>query len=168
MKLAKPIIVLTLICLISSALLGLTYEKTKDIIAAAELQATNDAMAEVLPGSSGDFEQLDAGMENVLMAAKDNGGAGYVFQVEDSGYGGAYVVMVGMDNEGTITGAKLLEHNETPGLGAKTEGADFTSQFIGKNQSSAADVDMITGATISSSAFIRCVEAACEAFNAVQ
>ena len=168
MKLMKPIIVLTLICVISSALLGLTYERTKDIIAAAELQATNDAMAEVLPGSSGDFEQLDAGMENILMAAKDNGGAGYVFQIEDTGYGGAYVVMIGMDNDGKITGAKLLEHSETPGLGAKTESADFTGQFVGRDKNSLDGIETISGATISSTAFIRCVEAACQAFDAVQ
>ena len=44
MKLAKPIIVLTLICVISSALLGATYTITKDSIDAATKAATVAAM----------------------------------------------------------------------------------------------------------------------------
>ena len=47
MKLAKPIIVLTLICVISSALLGATYTITKDTIDAATKAATDAAMAAV-------------------------------------------------------------------------------------------------------------------------
>ena len=76
MKLAKPIIVLTLICVISSALLGATYTITKDTIDAATKAATDAAMAAVLPGA-GSFEEITVdGVEGVLLAAKETGGLG--------------------------------------------------------------------------------------------
>ena len=63
MKLAKPIIVLTLICVISSALLGATYTITKDTIDAATKAATDAAMAAVLPGAGSVEEITGDGVE---------------------------------------------------------------------------------------------------------
>ena len=75
--------------------------------------------------------------------------------------------MVGIGADGKITGAKLLEGNsETPGLGSKTGNESFTGQFIGKD-SSLSGVETITGATISSKAFISAVGIAYEAYTAV-
>lgn len=163
MKLAKPIIVLTLICVISSALLGATYTITKDTIDAATKAATDAAMAAVLPGA-GSFEEIT--VEGVLLAAKETGGLGYAFQVQDKGFGGAYVVMVGIGDDGKITGTQLLDNSETPGLGSKTGEASFTGQFIGKD-SALEGVETVTGATISSNAFIRCIGTAYQAYGAV-
>lgn len=166
MKLAKPIIVLTLICVISSALLGATYTITKDTIDAATKAATDAAMAAVLPGA-GSFEEITVdGVEGVLLAAKETGGLGYAFQVQDKGFGGAYVVMVCIGDDGKITGTQLLDNSETPGLGSKTGEASFTGQFIGKD-SALEGVETVTGATISSNAFIRCIGTAYQAYGAV-
>ena len=157
MKLAKPIIVLTLICVISSALLGATYTITKDTIDAATKAATD----------AGSFEEITVdGVEGVLLAAKETGGLGYAFQVQDKGFGGAYVVMVGIGDDGKITGTQLLDNSETPGLGSKTGEASFTGQFIGKD-SALEGVETVTGATISSNAFIRCIGTAYQAYGAV-
>lgn len=166
MKLIKPVIVLTIICIVSSALLGATYTMTKDTIDAATKAATDAAMAAVLPGT-GSFEEITVdGVEGVLLAAKESGGLGYAFQVQDKGFGGAYVVMVGIGADGKITGTQLLDNSETPGLGSKTGDAAFTGQFIGKD-SALEGVETITGATISSNAFIRCVGTAYQAYGAV-
>ena len=165
-SLLKPIIVLSVICIVTSALLGATYSMTKDTIAAAEKAASDAAMAEVVPGANGFDELADVGIEGVLTAAKEKNGLGYAFKVQDKGFGGAYVVMVGIGADGKITGAKLLDNSETPGLGSKTGNADFTSQFVGKD-SQLEGVDTITGATISSNAFIRCIGTAYQAFEAV-
>ena len=52
---------------------------------------------------------------------RDDSGNGYAFKVKDKGFGGVYNVMVGIGNDGNITGVKLLDNTETPGLGSKTQ-----------------------------------------------
>ncbi|WP_417019446.1 FMN-binding protein, partial [Anaerotruncus massiliensis (ex Liu et al. 2021)] len=101
-----------------------------------------------------------------LIAAKDDSGNGYAFKVKDKGFGGVYNVMVGIGNDGRITGVKLLDNSETPGLGSKTGADAFTGQFPGKDKS-LEGVDAVTGATISSKAFFRCVDTAYQAYEAV-
>ncbi len=74
--------------------------------------------------------------------------------------------MVGIGSDGKITGTKLMENGETPGLGSKTGMPDFTGQFAGKDRS-LDGVETVTGATISSNAFIAAVEIAYEGYAAV-
>lgn len=164
----KPILVLTLICVVASALLGLTYNVTAPLIAQAAKAASDAAMAEVLPAAQS-FEELPApeGVEGILVFAKGDGGAGYVFKTQSKGFGGAFQVMVGIDNEGKVTGSKLLDNNETPGLGSKTADPKFTNQFVGKGPS-LDDIETITGATVSSKAFIDAVEIALRGYEAVK
>ncbi len=166
-ELLKPVIVLTAICVIAAALLGFTYNITAPLIAEAEEASANAAKTEVLPGSSTfTICELATPIEGVLSVSKDDGGMGYAIQVQDQGYGGAYVLMVGIGTDGKITGAKLLDNSETMGLGSKTGSADFINQFIGKDQS-LEGVETISGATISSNTFIRCIDTAYQAYEAV-
>ena len=51
-ELLKPVVVLTVICVVASALLGLTYDKTAPLIAQAEKEASDAAMQAVVPGST--------------------------------------------------------------------------------------------------------------------
>lgn len=165
-ELLKPVIVLTIICIITSGLLGATYNVTAPLIAESEKRASDAAMEEVLPAATAFTEVQVDNIEGLLLAAKDENGAGWAFKVQDKGFGGAYVIMVGISSDGTITGTKLLDNAETPGLGSKTGMPSFTEQFIGQNNE-LEGVETITGATISSKAFIRAVGTAYTAFEAV-
>jgi electron transport complex protein RnfG len=84
------------------------------------------------------------------------------FQTFGEGYGGFIYIMMGIDLEGRISGVKILEHEETPGLGAKIEEPSFRGQFKGKSlensvlvngnlavKKDGGDLDALTGATIS-------------------
>jgi electron transport complex protein RnfG len=66
--------------------------------------------------------------------------------------------MVGMKKDGTITGVRVISQNETPGLGVKITEPNFTEQFINRGVSglelSKNNIHAVTGATISSRAFI--------------
>lgn len=164
----KPIVVLTLISVVAAALLGGTYGATKPLIEAAEKAATADAMKQVLPAAA-DFEEIAVeGIENLQLAARDTSGAGYAFKVTDKGFGGAIVVMVGIDADGNMTGIQLLEHSETPGLGTKAGQPAFTDKFIGVSEADLSKVDTISGATVTSSAVKRCAATAYEAFNSLE
>lgn len=164
----KPIVVLTLISVIAAALLGGTYEATKPLIDAAEKAATAQAMQQVLPQATSleEFEMDE--IENLQLAARDAGGAGYAFKVTDKGFGGQITVMVGIDLDGKMTGIQLVEHSETPGLGSKAGQPSFTDKFIGVDEGGLSGVDTISGATVTSSAVKRCAATAYEAFNSLE
>ena len=116
----KPTLVLAVICLVISFALAKTYSITQPIIDRLAIETANAARAEVLPGAS-DFEQLTvANMpEGGLDAYRATDGSGYVITTVWKGYGGTIKVMFGMDANGVITGAKVLENSETAGLGTK-------------------------------------------------
>ncbi|MEG2144294.1 MAG: FMN-binding protein [Oscillospiraceae bacterium] len=153
-----PILVLTVICIVTSAALAFTQGATAPIIKAAEEKAAEEAKMEVLPGAGG-FEEipLENMPEGITGAFKADNGC--VFLVTVKGYGGKMNLIVGIDNEGKIVNTKTLSHSETAGLGAKTAEPKFQSQFKGKDES-LEGVSTIGGATISSKAFISGMEKA--------
>ncbi len=93
------------------------------------------------------------------------------------GFGGDLKVLVGFDPKGNILGYTILEHAETPGLGAKADKwfqKDGKGNIIGKNPSEAlvvkkdgGQIDAITASTITSRAFLKAVNQAYKAYQAL-
>ena len=91
------------------------------------------------------------------------------------GFGGDLKVLVGFDSEGSILGYTLLEHAETPGLGAKADQWFQKGQkgdIIGKSPAEpltvskdGGQVDAITASTITSRAFLKAVNNAYNAYK---
>ena len=142
-------LVLTGIAVVAGAALGYVNSITAPTIEAIKAQQEKAAEQEVLNGQQGTAIKI----------------------TDPKGFGGALTVMVGLAQDGTVLGYKVLESSETPGLGAK---ADFWFQkgqkgdIIGKTAGSlkvskdGGDVDAITASTITSRAFLRCINAAYE------
>ena len=97
---------------------------------------------------------------------------GCAVQTCESGFGGELKVLVGFDPTGTILGYTILQHAETPGLGAKA-GLWFQKEgkgnIIGRNPgerklqvskitNDPEDVDAITASTITSRAFLLAIQ----------
>ncbi len=163
----KPIVVLAVICLIAGGLLGYVNSITEPIITeAAEIRA-HEARKEALPEADtftvvyDDDLNLPDGVSEVYKA---NNGAGYVFTVTGPGYGGQITAIAGIASDGTLSGAQVLDHSETVGLGARITGEEFLSQFEGQDKEMA-DVDAISGSTISSVSFKSLMTKAFEAFE---
>lgn len=168
----KDTLTLLAITLICGLLLGFVYDMTKDPIAVQADKAKQEAYAAVYPDAS--FESDDAlntALENFAPDDSDakisevmlaNGGEGYVFSCEAKGYGGAVELAVGVSKDATITGVSVLSMSETPGLGAKCQDASFQEQFVGIQSEKLTinqDFQQIGGATITSSAVMRAVNA---------
>lgn len=72
------------------------------------------------------------------------------------GYAGPLPLLVGLDREGTITGVRLLEHNETPSYVGAIEQGDFLRQFVGRSLGDPLrldeDIDGVTRATVTAAA----------------
>ena len=154
-----PILVLLLICLVMSGLLAATNFVTEPIITAGDIARAEQARIDALPEADG-FTKLDVSFNNstVTEVYEATNGAGYVFMVKTTGYGakGSLQIICSINSEGKIVSTNTLAHDETPGLGTKVTEDAFRSQFTGKD-SSMAGVDTISGATISSGAYVRAI-----------
>ncbi len=164
----KPIIVLTVICFVIVGLLAFTYQFTKPYIDAAKEAATQEALTEVFPGDvvferQEDSKLLSDSITAVYAAKQDGNDAGFVFTVVVKGYGGKVETMIGVDGSGAVTGVKVTEHGETPGLGAKATVAGYLEQYKGMTVS---EPDLISGATITSTAIKNAVQTALDAYGA--
>ena len=108
----------------------------------------------------------------IVHKASDTSGKELGAAIESTtlGFGGDLKVLVGFNPEGEILGYTLLEHAETPGLGAKADTwfqKDGKASIIGKNPATpltvskdGGDIDAITASTITSRAFLKAVNQA--------
>lgn len=171
---AKIIIVLTLITLISGAVLALLDSYTRPKIESYRKIQENNAIAEVLPENDRIKEIVQDGYV-FYEAYRKNELVGVAFQVSGGGYQSELVLMLGVSPDfSRITGLKILSQVETPGLGTKIEKDEsnkqdpgwFINQFKGlrilpsityvKNAapSRETEIQAITGATVSSKAVV--------------
>lgn len=168
-EIIKPVLVLVCICLVVTALLAYINSVTSPIIAKAEQEKTEQAMSEVLAEADG-FEKLE--IENlpdrVTEVYSAQNGSGYVFMLTTKGYGGDMKLICGMDANGVIEQCKTLSHAETSGLGSKTAEDPYRNQYCGKSVDTLSEVDAITGATISSTAYKNAIEDAFKAYDMVK
>ncbi len=166
----KPAFSLLIICAVITFFVGLTYNVTKDTIRHRELDELNAAMSEVLPKGKS-FNEITNDFEDTYGDVKVDGvyesGAGMVFSLKTPGYGGEVAVIIGIGNDGVISGVRLGSNNETPSLGKQAEEPFFTSRFnrIAVNASIADSVDSISGVTITSTAVKKAVQSACNQYN---
>ncbi len=163
-----PTAVLTVICFVTVILLVFTQQLTAPMIEKAKQAEADAARMAVLPDAT-TFELVTVSTmpEGGVDVYKADNNKGYVIKTQAKGYGGPITVMTGIKPDGSISAVKLLDNSETPGLGSKTGDAPFTSKFSGKT-SSLDGVDTISGATISSTAFIKAVKIAFEIYKGVK
>jgi len=163
-----PIVVLTVICMVISAALALTDSVTKPVIEAAAEARAEAARAEMIPEAEGFREVLISGLPDSVSAAyATTNDVGYVFTVEAIGYGGKMEIICGIDNSGRITMCKTLSHAETKGMGSKTADEPYRNQYAGKD-SNLDGVSAVTGATISSEAYISAIRDVFAAYEIVK
>ena len=152
----KMAVLLMVICAVVSAVLGAVNMVTAPVIADIAAAKTTAAYNEVLPSAAG-YEAVDYTDANVTAVAKC--AEGTVVEVSISGSQSMLALAIGVDNDGVITGVSVIDHGETPGLGAKSTEAEWRAQFVGQSSGLALDkkggeVAPLTGATITSQAIV--------------
>lgn len=171
----KPVVVLTLICVITSALLAYTNSLTAPVIADLAVETELNTRKEVLATAE---EFVDDDLNGVAYCTgKDASGTtvGYVFTTSAKGYGGDVKVMIGVNADGTVAGVQTLSLSETPGLGMNATKPSFLEQFIGKtlgvavnkNNPGENEIKALTGATITSKAVTSAVNTALEYYTEI-
>ena len=110
-------IALTLLAItaVVAVILAAANSVTAPRIAAQNEQKTQAAIEAVLPGGGQEVTFTD---DTGLVTAAYKGVGGCAIQVTPAGFNGTVTMMVGVDNDGKVTGISIISHSETAGLGA--------------------------------------------------
>ena len=153
-------LVITLV-LAAALLLGL-YNGLNGIRNANREQELQEKMLTLVPGSTSFAEEpYDGEDANIQFVYKSE--AGFVVATRTAGYAGDIAMLIGVSNNGHVTGLQVRSMEETFGLGAEAlTDADFLAQFINTQGDAevGTNVDAITGATVTSKAVARSVNSA--------
>jgi electron transport complex protein RnfG len=180
---------LALVAFMSGFTIVTVYDATLPAIKAHKAQALRDSVLKVLPGATSVIRLV---WRDAKLVAVENGAeseeaifaglgenetiVGYAIPGSGAGFQDVIRLMYGYrPQESRIIGLQILDSRETPGIGDKIfKDAEFRANFINlavtptinvvkKGKKSASnEVDAITGATISSKAIVRILNAANE------
>lgn len=181
----KSGVTLAVIATVCTALVAVTYQLTRDRIAANEQEWLEQSLQPALSGlffDSGVSESQITipaphelpGSEDAVIYRVYSGdspvAALFVVSARD-GYAGAIRLLVGIDISGAITGVHVLAHRETPGLGDRIEStkSDWAMQFNGRSLGDpetggwkiirdGGEFDQLTGASVTPRAIIKAVK----------
>jgi len=183
---------LALFGLVTSALVAVTHESTKERIAENEKQALLKGLYEIVPP-----DRLDNDIYNDFITVQA-AGLGYRGQlatiyrarrgevpvaailnvVAPDGYSGAIKMLVGVNFDGTLAGVRVIDHKETPGLGDAVDErkSNWITHFDGlslrnpmpeqwKVKKDGGQFDQFTGATITPRAVVKAVRKSLEYYE---
>lgn len=175
----------------TTGLVAATQYLTKDQIKQQEQKQLSSVLNQVIPKSLHDNPLFNSctlvrdsslGTENPIPVyiATLNGQvtAMAIESIAPDGYNGAIKLITGIDVNGTVLGTRVLNHQETPGLGDKIDlrVTDWILGFSGKqlNESNlnswkvrkdGGEFDQFTGATITPRAVVKAVKNTVEFVN---
>lgn len=187
-RVGRNTISLMLISSIVALVLAVVYQLSESRIAARQEADERSRLAEIFPASEHDNDLLatrlmlfdpDYSWQHPELLGLREDATAYLARSNDAlsgiilpatardGYNGDIRLLIGLRSNGEITGVRVLQHRETPGLGDKIDlrNADWVLDFNGRSlaSSSAADwtvkkaggdFDQFTGATITPRAVV--------------
>ena len=143
-------VVLTAIAIVAGGLLAWVNNVTAGPIEQINNQAIENGIKSVILGDRDikfrveDPTEKEGFVFHNVYDMNDNLLGTAVESTDKNGFGGAFKVMVGFDSEGKILGYEVLEHSETPGLGAQA--GDWFRQKSGEVQEQSAVTTLLLGA----------------------
>ncbi len=165
-----------------ASVLALAHYFTAPIIERAAKERLNASLSALI-SEAASFEEMPAfpkvittgGVSvpvDAVYEARDSAGAflGFCVQVAPSGYSDVIDMIVAIDQAGAVRDVEILSISDTPGIGLKVKNdQEFQKSVLGLSEvativknppASKTQVQVIAGATISSSAYISGVNAA--------
>jgi electron transport complex protein RnfG len=172
---------LAVIAAICTTLVPATYQLTRERIVANDKAMLEQALQPALAGifyeggvsesrlvmlPPHDLPGSDAALIYRVYAQDKPVAALFAVTARD-GFSGVIRILVGVEFDGTITGVRILQHRETPGLGDKIEStrSDWIFQFDGRSmgnpevtgwaiRNDGGEFDQLTGASVTPRAVI--------------
>lgn len=177
----KPVLVLSLIMTVVSALLivthNLTYVDTSGILTDELREKCVSVMGEgeysVVTDWKAEGYAIDKPDSVAKLIKKSDGGV--AFEIVANGYNkGGLDLLIAMNKDGSVKGIEIVSISETPGLGTKVDNNGFLSKFEGMNStveivkkapSAENQIEAVTGATYSSKGVAEAVNIAIEIYR---
>ncbi len=183
--------ILALFAIVCTAIVGLVSELTKDRIRMQEQQQLLNTLHSIIEPSryNNDIANDCIHMSSTLLGDNDIE-TGYVARQDDEvvaialtatapdGYNGDIDLIIAINMDSSVSGVRVLKHQETPGLGDKIEirKNNWITNFTDKRLLSEDDsrwavskdggmFDQFTGATITPRAVVKAVKKAVQYFN---
>ena len=180
----KHALTLAIFALVCTAVVALTHRLTQGTIIEQQQAQLLRVLDELLPENNHDEPLFDHCVllispqflgskdpQPVFTAVKNGQPQGYAIEaIAPDGYSGDIKLIVGVAIDGTLSGVRVLKHNETPGLGDKIElkRSPWILSFNGKSMTDENDLrwavrndggqfDAFTGATITPRAVVEAV-----------
>ena len=181
----KSGLTLAAIAAICTLLVALSYNLTRDRIAANEQAHLEQSLQPAIAGIRYDGDLSSApivltpphplpGTRDAIIYRARSGGsvvaALFVVAAAD-GFSGPIRLLVGVQADGRLTGVRILEHKETPGIGDLIDQSrsNWVEQFIGRSlqdptlelwsiRGDGGEFDQVTGASITPRAVIKAVK----------
>ena len=178
---SKASFILAAFALVTTGLVALTHLLTKDKIAAAQENAIQQSINQLVPAelytnaiAQDCIIEQDVNGEaiRVFRARNNEGNVAVVIEsIAPNGYNGRIDLLVALDKNNKVLGVRTVKHNETPGLGDKIElkKSNWITHFNGlsvtdenqKNWAVRNDggmFDAFTGATITPRAVVAAIK----------
>ena len=158
------------LCAVCGLLLSVVNTITAPIIAENALATVKASLEQIYPGANFKdvtadlISQDETGLVDGIYEAE---GKGYVFTLHGVGYNSnGFTFMVGFDNDGKVSGYTALEQQETSGIGARGFEDEYISTITSLTSSD--PVPLLSGATLTSTAVQKGIDAAKAIFNNMQ
>lgn len=180
----KSVVMPVVALILAAVILLVGYNALNGVRAEREAAELTAKMQTILPGST-TFTQEEYTGEDANIREVYKGETGYVIKTVTYGYAGNITMLIGVSNEGTVTGLQVRDMQDTHGLGAEALWDwEFLAQFLNTSgnvtvgtpgqtdafsSATGSDtvaegeetyVDAITGATVTSKAIARSVNSA--------
>ena len=171
--------------MITSALIVIGNKETSASIELRKAEDMKKSLSQVIPPEihSNDLLQdvvqlkINQETKNFYIARADEKAVAVAFEMTAFGYSGPIEVMVGINRKGELLGARVLSHNETPGLGDKieTDKSQWIFSFAGLSLSNPGEpqwkvkkdggiFDQFSGATITPRAVVKAIKHSLDIF----
>ncbi|WP_428772043.1 electron transport complex subunit RsxG [Vibrio sp.] len=184
-------LILAIFACVSTGMVAVTYYLTADTIAKQQQAQLLSVLNQVIPHQLHDNDLYQActlvsspelgslePMPAYIASLNGEPSAIAIEAIAPDGYNGAIKLIVAVDHSGTVTGSRILSHQETPGLGDKIDlrVTDWMLGFTGKllNESNAdswkvrkdgGQFDQFTGATITPRAVVKAIKRSVQYVN---
>lgn len=193
-SIGRSSLALGLFALVTTGILAATQLGTKERIVEAERRAAVKALLEIVPLQRHDNDMmadtiavppsywqllgLDKGAK-IHIAKKEGLPVAFIVPATaPDGYSGDIKMIIGINQDGSLAGVRVLSHNETPGLGDRVElkKSRWILGFDGKSltnptsdswkvKKDQGEFDQFTGATITPRAVVKQVHKALQFFE---
>ena len=162
-KTVKLVVFLASVSAISGLLLGFVNSITAPVIEKNALSKQNESLEVIFPNA--EFEKIEVKDTTYVTEAYIAKDLGYVYKIIATGYAASSPMesLIGLDNDGKVVGYQVLKNEETKGIGSKVADAEYVDKILSSDSTST--IDLLAGATISSTAISSGIHEAFDLFN---